>query len=94
VFVVGILGDKDHRGMIAEMARVPSRIILTQPRSVRSTPPDELRASATEFGLESEDIDDVADAVKHALADVQEGDLVCVTGSHYVVGEARPTLLP
>ncbi|MGH2756842.1 MAG: bifunctional folylpolyglutamate synthase/dihydrofolate synthase [Actinomycetota bacterium] len=94
VFVVGILGDKDHRGMIAEMARVPARLILTQPRSVRSTSIDDLRASAKDLGLETEEIDDVADAVKHALADVAEGDLVCVTGSHYVVGEARPVLLP
>jgi dihydrofolate synthase/folylpolyglutamate synthase len=94
VFVVGILADKDHRGMIAEMARVPSRLILTQPRSVRSTSMHDLHASAGEFGLDSEEIEGVADAVKHALAAVEEGDLVCVTGSHYVVGEARPMLLP
>jgi dihydrofolate synthase/folylpolyglutamate synthase len=94
VFVVGILGDKDHHGMIAEMARVPCRLIVTQPRSGRSISIDDLRSSAEQFDLDCEVVDDVSDAVKHALAGVAEGDLVCVTGSHYVVGEARPVLLP
>lgn len=94
VFVVGILGDKDHRGMIAEMARVPCRLLLTQPRSVRSTLAKELTDAAAGYGLESEVIEDVADALKHAIASAGEGDLICVTGSHYVVGEARPLLLP
>lgn len=94
LFVVGILGDKDHRGMIAEMARVPCSLILTQPRSVRTIPVKELTEAATEFGLESEVVEDVAVAVKRAIASAGEGDLLCVTGSHYVVGEARPLLLP
>lgn len=94
IFVVGILGDKDHRGMLAEMTRVPCSLILTQPKSVRSMSIEDLRAVSNELQIEHEVIDDVPDALKHALANVVEGDLVCVTGSHYVVGEARPVLLP
>ena len=94
IFVIGILADKDHHGMISEMARVPCRVIVTQPRSVRSTSTEELMRSASKLGLECNAVDDVADSIKHALSEVAEGDLVCVTGSHYVVGEARSVLLP
>lgn len=94
VFVVGILADKDHKGMLAETARVPCTLILTTPRSIRSTHLVDLDASAQELGLESVAIDDVADALKQAISIAEERDLICITGSHYVVGEARALLLP
>lgn len=94
VFVVGILADKDHKGMLAEMARVPCTLLFTTPRSVRAARLEELQASARELELDSAVVDDVADAVKHAIATAEERDLICITGSHYVVGEARVLLLP
>ncbi|HEV3472190.1 MAG TPA: folylpolyglutamate synthase/dihydrofolate synthase family protein, partial [Actinomycetota bacterium] len=94
VFVVGILADKDHKGMLSEMARVPCTLMVTSPKSVRSAPLNELQATSEQLGLECELIDDVADAVKHAMATARERDLICITGSHYVVGEARALLLP
>jgi dihydrofolate synthase/folylpolyglutamate synthase len=92
-FVIGILDDKDYMGMLAEIARVPASLIATQAKTVRSVPLDRLVAAAEEFGLQCEAIDDVADAVKHALDAATDGELVCVTGSHYVVGEARDFLV-
>jgi dihydrofolate synthase/folylpolyglutamate synthase len=93
VFVVGILQDKDHVGMLTEMARLPSILILTEPRFARSAPATELLEAAAGVGLPAEVEPDVTRAVDMALEAAGEMDLVCVTGSHYVVGEARPHLL-
>ena len=93
VFVLGILGDKDYKGMLSEMTRVPCDVIATQAKSVRSVALDELGAAAGELGLPYTTIDDVGDAVKAALATARPTDLVCITGSHYVVGEARTLLV-
>jgi dihydrofolate synthase / folylpolyglutamate synthase len=93
VFVLGILGDKDYKGMLTEVGRVPCSVVATEAKSVRSVPPAELRAAAEELGLEAEVVDDVGSAVQSAQARAQPGELVCVTGSHYVVGEARSSLL-
>lgn len=93
VVVLGILADKDYRGMLAELARIPCSLILTEPRSVRAVPVTELHDAAADFGLDSIVVDDVAGAVKAAVAATGPGDMVCVTGSHYVVGEARPGLV-
>ena len=94
VFVVGILKDKDHRGMIAELTRLPSAIIFTQPAFERSESPDELQRIAQEVGCPASVTTDVAGALEAAFAEATSTDLICVTGSHYVVGEARSHLLP
>lgn len=93
IFVVGILSDKDHRGMLAELERVECSLIITAARSERATPPEDLRAVAEGLGHESEVIDDVAKAVDAALERATKEELVCVMGSHYVVGEARSHVL-
>lgn len=94
VFVVGILSDKDHAGMIAELTRLPSAVIFTQPAFARSESPEKLQQIANELGCPSALEPDVAKAVDAAFAEAAPRDLICVTGSHYVVGEARSHLLP
>jgi dihydrofolate synthase / folylpolyglutamate synthase len=93
VFVLGILEDKDYRGMLAEVARLSQRMVFTRASNVRSVDPGELLGAAREIGVE--DCTTAADAAEAiAVAREMAGDaLVCVTGSHYVVGEARAHLL-
>ena len=90
--VFGVLADKDHVGMLSELGRVPCRIITTHPSNVRATPPEDLRDRAIEMGLSAEVVSDAAVAVDVALRETSPSDLVVVTGSHYVVGEARSYL--
>ena len=93
VCVVGILADKDYVAMLRELARVPCKIVFTEPRFARSRPVADLLSAATELGLDATAIESVPEAVDAALAGAASDDLVCVTGSHYVVGEARAHLL-
>ncbi|MFN2595469.1 MAG: folylpolyglutamate synthase/dihydrofolate synthase family protein, partial [Actinomycetota bacterium] len=92
-FVVGILGDKDYLGMLTELTRVPCSLILTRPNSVRLVPMEQLVETAERVGLEARVSDEVADAVKLAIEETSPSDIVVITGSHYVVGEARDYLL-
>jgi dihydrofolate synthase/folylpolyglutamate synthase len=93
VFVVGILADKDYRGMLTELSRLPCSIIATKPSNVRSVDVDELSAVAAELGLECVAEPQVAAAIDMALDEAPGAGLVCITGSHYVVGEARELLV-
>ena len=93
VFVVGILADKDYRGMLTELTRLPCSIIATKPSNVRSVDVDELSAVAAELGLECVAEPQVAPAIDMALNEAPGAGLVCITGSHYVVGEAREILV-
>lgn len=92
IFVIGILSDKDHIGILTELARVPSALILTEPSSARARSKDELAVSSEALGLEYQIADGVPAAVTSAMRLANAGDLVCVTGSHYVVGDARTFL--
>jgi dihydrofolate synthase/folylpolyglutamate synthase len=93
VVVLGILSDKDHRGMLAELTRLPCSIIATEAKNVRSASSSELVAEAHELGLECESAGSVEEAVNRATTSTSDTELICITGSHYVVGEARTRLL-
>jgi dihydrofolate synthase / folylpolyglutamate synthase len=92
IVVLGILADKDYRGMLAELARIPCSLVVTEPRNARAVPAGELYDAAADFGLDAAIGDDVGSALGMATAAAATGDIVIVTGSHYVVGEARPKL--
>ena len=92
VFVVGILSDKDHVGILTELARAPSTIVFAEPSSARARSKEELAAAAEAIGLEAQVATSIPAAVASAMQLAGPGDLVCVTGSHYVVGEVRTFL--
>lgn len=94
VFVIGVLSDKDHLGVLSEVARVRGTVIATEARSSRSIPSAQLADVARELGMNAEAIPDVRGAFERAQETATDADLICVTGSHYVVGEARDLLLP
>ena len=94
VFVLGVLRDKDYDGMLAEIARVESLVITTEARNARSVPGHELARSAASRGIASEVVKGVDQAIGRAREIAGSKGLICITGSHYVVGEARDVLLP
>ncbi|MBW3594446.1 MAG: bifunctional folylpolyglutamate synthase/dihydrofolate synthase [Actinobacteria bacterium] len=92
VVVLGVLRGKDHVGMLRELARVPCLLVLAEPSSSRALPVVELDATAQELGLESVVARSVPEAIETALETAGGSDLICITGSHYVIGEARTYL--
>ena len=93
VFVLGILADKDYRGMLAEVARIGRRMVFTRAANVRSVDPGELLDAARDMGIEDCTTAPAAGDAIDVARDMAGEGLVCVTGSHYVVGEARERLL-
>jgi dihydrofolate synthase / folylpolyglutamate synthase len=91
--VLGILADKDHLGMLSELTRLPCHVITTEARSVRSIEAGELAIEAQRVGLSAEASESVLDALRIAESSASDTELICVTGSHYVVGEARTHLV-
>lgn len=88
--VLGILGDKDYRDMLAALAPVAGKLIVTQVDNPRNLPLAELTLEAK---LHCSQVEAQADPHK-ALAMALAGDrLVVVAGSLYLVGELRPEIL-
>lgn len=92
VLVVGTARDKDQEAIAGALAPVADTVITTQSASPRATDMAELAALYCGYGLETRPGGPVAQAVHTAVAEAAPDDLVCVTGSLYVVGEALAAL--
>jgi dihydrofolate synthase / folylpolyglutamate synthase len=93
ILVVGVLADKDVRGILRALAPVAGRLLVTASSSPRAAPPERLRKEAEALGLAAETALDVASALRRALDQAGSGDAVVVCGSLFTVGEARDMLL-
>ncbi|MCX6465219.1 MAG: bifunctional folylpolyglutamate synthase/dihydrofolate synthase [Pseudonocardiales bacterium] len=95
VGVIGVMRDKDARGLLAELEPVLDEVVITANSSPRAMDPDELGALATEvFGAERVSVEPVLGvAVEQAGELAEEGGEsgvgVLVTGSVVTAGETR-----
>jgi dihydrofolate synthase / folylpolyglutamate synthase len=95
VGVIAVLGDKDARGILAELEPVLHEVVVTANSSARAMDPDELGALAAEiFGSGRVSVEPVlGQAVEQAgeLAEEagESGVGVIITGSVVTAGEAR-----
>jgi dihydrofolate synthase/folylpolyglutamate synthase len=92
--VLGILNDKPYEKMLAHLVPTADRIIFTRPKINRNLDPEILlKLSEQLTQVEMCVIDDVGQAVSHAIDTAPENGTVCVAGSLYVAGEARACIL-
>jgi dihydrofolate synthase / folylpolyglutamate synthase len=94
ILLVGIMKDKDSRSMLHLLAPLADTIILTQPHTGRAAPPAVLKKALGRSWKKAEIREDMKEAIERGLSLTQEGDLFCITGSLYTVGEARTYFHP
>ncbi|MGQ9483429.1 MAG: bifunctional folylpolyglutamate synthase/dihydrofolate synthase [Desulfosoma sp.] len=87
--VMGIMADKDIRGIFRRLLPLAETAVFTQPRYGRAAHPDVLRRLALPFHKKVFVIPKPADAIAQAKAMAAPDDVVCVTGSLYFVGEVK-----
>ncbi|MBA3061141.1 MAG: hypothetical protein FP832_05775 [Nitrospirae bacterium] len=92
ILIVGIMSDKDIRGIIAPLLPLASEIILTAPACERAASPDVLSGHAISLGFSYRKTYGVAAAIAMAREIYREGDLIVITGSFYTIGEAKEML--
>ncbi|HZW84036.1 MAG TPA: folylpolyglutamate synthase/dihydrofolate synthase family protein [Candidatus Deferrimicrobium sp.] len=93
VLCIGMLADKERAKVLAELAPLAEVIIVTKPNSPRAGNWQEMAEEARKFDKEVYLEEDIPRAVELALSLQRDGDLVCVTGSLYMIAEARAYLL-
>lgn len=91
--VLGVMGDKNLDAMLEHLRPHVDGVVVTAAASDRAVPPTELAEKVAAAGLPVL----VADGVEHALdmarAEAGPDGSVLVTGSLYLVGEARDVLV-
>ena len=90
VVIFGCCADKDVSGMLERVTHGADKVIFTRVENIRSSDPNELAARYTElYGKMAQVAPTLNDALAIAYRAVTKEDLICVTGSFYLVGEAK-----
>jgi dihydrofolate synthase / folylpolyglutamate synthase len=93
VLVLGILGDKDYRGIVSELVPLADHVIVTKPEYSRAMDVAALTSEVRALHASVETAETVKKAVVAAQAMAAPDDLILVTGSLYVVGDARAAIV-
>jgi len=90
VVIFGCAADKNIDGMLDQIALGADKVIFTKNGTMRSADPQELVARFEErTGRMAQWTDNVSEAIRTAGSVATRGDLICVTGSFYLAGEAK-----
>jgi dihydrofolate synthase/folylpolyglutamate synthase len=93
ILVIGILADKDFRGILSELAPIADRVVVTKPQYSRAMDLSALAGEIRRIHGSVDTGDTVAKAVAQARDMASPDDLILVAGSLYVVGDARAVLV-
>jgi len=93
VVVFGCAADKDIDGMLEQVTRGADKVIFTRADHPRAAAPEDLAEMYEErSGRTAQVADGLPEALGIAKSAVSREDIICVTGSFYLVGEAKKLL--
>lgn len=87
--VTGVLDDKSYSAMFKRILPLCSSVILTQAKTERAIEPEKLFQVAKDLCNDVTIINDIPKAIRHAESKTAVNDMICISGSLYVVGEAK-----
>jgi dihydrofolate synthase/folylpolyglutamate synthase len=87
ILIIGTSADKDLSGIVGELAPVADEVLVTRSRHPRATRPEVLVEEFARLGRKAEVVDNVAEAVAEAKKRAGRRDLICVTGSLFLIAE-------
>ena len=92
VLVIGVMKDKDIKGILRRLAPISCKIILTRADDERAAPAGALLKALKGHRLKSRAAPNVPAAIEMALEEALGDDAILITGSIFIAGEARKYL--
>lgn len=89
VLMVGILADKERQKMIDYIGPFGDKVIVTRPNSPRADDFKKVGEYFKEYSNEIYIIEDVKEALEKGISLLEDGDILCITGSIYMLQEIR-----
>jgi dihydrofolate synthase/folylpolyglutamate synthase len=95
IIIFGCNGDKDVHGMLSELQYGADKVIFTRSNSPKAVFPSDLAEMYTELcGKMCQTTFSLKEAIRIAGNAVSKEDLICVTGSFYLVGQSKQLFDP
>ena len=92
IFVLGMLADKERAKVVAELAPLGRAVVVTRSNNPRAGDWAELATYLREYLSDVQCIENVGEAIEAAVAMARPDEVVCITGSLYMIAEARQAL--
>jgi dihydrofolate synthase/folylpolyglutamate synthase len=90
VVIFGCNSDKDVQGMLYKLQFGADKVIFTRSNSPKAVSPDDLAEMYTEIcGKMFQTAPSLGQALQLAGSAVSKEDLICITGSFYLIGQAK-----
>lgn len=89
ILVLGIMADKDIKGILRRLLPLADVVIFSRPQYERAATPERLRSLAEHLPSETLVINNLEEAIRQARRLADNDDLIVVTGSLFTIGEAR-----
>lgn len=91
--VMGVMADKDWKGMLDRILPLCRAAFAFRPNNPRSLPPERLCEEIRRRGWEAHEAPGAAEALQMALERASEDDLILCCGSLFAVAEVREVLV-
>jgi len=85
--LMGVMSDKDYPRMLKMLAPVVHEFVFGRPHMDRSLDPWVLQAEAMRLGCRATVAEEIVQGFQDLMERAGQGDLICVTGSLFAVGE-------
>ena len=93
ILCLGMLADKEREKVVNMLVPLADEIIITRPNSPRAGDWRALGSLAEQHGKPVTCLEDPKEAALFALSRLKENDMLCVTGSIYMLADARQALI-
>ncbi|MFC2044194.1 bifunctional folylpolyglutamate synthase/dihydrofolate synthase [Chloroflexota bacterium] len=87
ILIIGASLDKNIAGIVGELVSLFDSVIVTRSVHPRAAPTDRIVVEFNHYGIAAKSTEDTSTALRLALTLAGKKDLICVTGSLFVVGE-------
>ena len=95
VVIFGCNKDKDVKGMLHQLQYGADKVVFTRSASAKAMLPEDLAEMYTEIcGKMYQTASSLGGALQIAKSAVDKEDLICITGSFYLIGEAKTRFQP
>jgi len=94
IIILGFSQDKEIDNILPEIVPCANIIFVAKSANSRAASPEDLAKKIKDiYGKQAKICDDVRQAVMGALRIISRNDLLCITGSAYIAGEAKKELM-
>ena len=91
-FLTGVLADKDVQSMFAQITPLARGFVTITPDSPRAMRAQDLADYLKSLGLDAVPCETTEEGLEKVLSLAESGDVVCICGSLYMIGEVRHLL--